>query len=174
MNWQTELKERYENGKGPTSLFDKNPMNRAMRLFCILASRQGLDLPSRIADRDLVIDPLRFITPSEGADWTTNGAYLELAAIAQHYGFPTLLLDWTLDPLCALYFAVKGSLEHLAAGDEKYDLRNGSFSVYALKYNRFNWEEPQILFRTYNHHSNKNLIAQKGMFTYVLRNDLKD
>lgn len=36
--------------------------------------------------------------------------------IAQHYGVPTQLLDWTLDPFIGLYFAVSNDSEENASG----------------------------------------------------------
>ena len=41
--------------------------------------------------------------------------YTELVVLAQHYGLPTRLLDWTWNPLVSLYFSIKGSPDKDAA-----------------------------------------------------------
>src|SRR3990172_7571341 len=43
----------------------------------------------------------------------------EWLMIAQHYGAPTRLLDWTTNPLVALYFA--------CLGDERYDVEGAVY-----------------------------------------------
>jgi len=174
--------------EGRTELYEKSftehnycrdRMNRSMRLFDVMAERQGLDMPSVMSEGTLMVDALSYfmhvpsVDDGENGNHTTHGSYLRLAAIAQHYGFPTLLLDWSLDPLCALYFATQRSLEALAGKDKKYKLEEGRFSVWCLRADIFK-DEPGLSVYSYNHHTNRNQIAQRGVFTYVYRKDLDD
>jgi hypothetical protein len=62
---------------------------------------------------------------------------LEIFAIAQHHGVPTLLLDWSFDPLVAAYFAAEGIVNEAAENDSENDL-----SVWALRRSLFEAKTP--------------------------------
>jgi len=139
-----------------------------LREFYRLADMQGLEVPaselfrSSLAQRyDLQIQRMQGRN-----EWIPNDL-LEATALAQHYGVPTRLLDWSYDRFVATYFALHGALGST----------EGKVVIWAL--NRENVTRSQmtahpicIKFVTPHYSGNPNISAQKGLFTYVPVTDL--
>lgn len=88
---------------------------------------------------------------------------LELAALAQHYGVPTRLLDWTHDINVALYFALSGCIKD----NEEIDL-DTKIVIWAFDTLFMNLglkDSPLKIVRP-PYSGNPNLAAQKGVFTF--------
>jgi hypothetical protein len=89
----------------------------------------------------------------------------EMFALAQHYGVPTRLLDWSIDPRAALYFAVAGAHKSNEQDAAVFALntreveRNGA--AHALN------REMHLQVYAADNSGNPRAFAQRALFTYI-------
>ena len=157
--------------------------------FYNIADNAGLKLPEVKVEFELFNQPLAKVLLS--CDSWLPDELCDLAGIAQHYGLPTRLLDWSKDVNVSLYFSAKGVVQSYlrdvhdiriqrqkalqmvrhsfgqqvdVANDEKYAV------LWALDINRLEMlklahKDFPLKFVKPQYSGNPNLNAQQGLFT---------
>lgn len=176
-------------GRRPTELDQLKCEHELLTAFLFYADRSGLQLPDNFtytpeAARDEyrleedVIAGKRYWPPTKWLPWV---------ALAQHYGVPTRLLDWSDSSKVACLFAVEG------AAKARRQREQGQLCVWALNMEWMNWAWHGTFGDAPNQHSdimrdiygntlvrivraprstNPRLHAQHGLFTVVQRCNL--
>ena len=140
--------------------------------FYNFADRAGLVLPNVTQDlHDLLV--MRHIREDGGGYYADEDSWPRselrpILALAQHYGLPTRLLDWSLDPFVATYFAARDGAKRLRDGN-----KGGAIALWSIKYPTWKLLQEES-FRTWVSLAtapgggNPNLAAQRGIFTLVI------
>lgn len=135
-----------------------------LKRFYTLADERGMVLPDIPFIRDNVLSLSQFIRENQISNEWIATDLLEIAALAQHYGIPTRLLDWSLSHMVSLYFAASGVLHKAKVDNED------SMVIWALNYSLIEFLKEtdskipiRIIKPTYQR--NPNLFSQKGVLT---------
>lgn len=144
---------------------------RDLKSFYHLADRHGLYVPSSQIIRDeLIYDGDYFWANYANKDivWLPD-ELLEVAALAQHHGIKTRLLDWSYDRFVAIYFALS-SAEEIIGTENVCSHSEKKISVWCLNKNSFYldeiFEKTPIRFVTPHYYKNSNITSQHGVFTH--------
>lgn len=147
-----------------------------LQRFYNLCDKNVLRVPDCPRLRDSVIKSYDLESFFAKEDWLPKDLW-EIAALVQHYGIPTRLLDWTANIKTALYFAIVDYIkppttEALIERNRRFFLNRGKVEdeyceIWALDTKVVVAKEGKLPLQLIRppYHGNPNLAAQEGVFT---------
>jgi hypothetical protein len=128
-----------------------------LKNFYVDCDKNSLLIPNidRIRDYFATYTHLDLFRNTAGV-WLPRDFY-EIAGLAQHYGLPTRLLDWTRSIYTALYFSATYNLGK--------DENNDYMVLWAFNPKLITLFVPPLKIIVPEYHGNPNLAAQQGVFT---------
>jgi FRG domain-containing protein len=135
--------------------------------FANWVSESGFEVPGDRPELRSQELPTLLPHPGDGRDFPAFH-FRWVYALAQHHGIPTRLLDWTMAPLTAVYFAAREAAENISSGETPSAERIAVWALSRKFVDDFarEWDPgPEVI--TVPTVSNRNLHAQRGLFTLV-------
>lgn len=160
-----KLNEYLSNWRSNDSILDRSEFlqilgeHELLHRFYEGCDESALNIPFS-SDINFDFKVCRNITFPVFDEWLPSSMY-RLAALAQHYGVPTRLLDWTRDINVAIYFSLTDYLK----GSKPEE--NDHLEIWALNAHLIEKERNRLPLKIIKppYRENPNLSAQKGIFT---------
>ena len=145
-----------------TEFFQILKEDRILRDFYKQCDQKGLAIYNIDRIRNKILENVDNSSVMRSEPWLPK-EYWPLAALAQHYGLPTRLLDWTHDIYVGLFFAVEDYLEGRTLPEGTDHIELWALNLAPLLYSSVSGLPLKLVQPQY--YGNNNLIAQKGLFT---------